>query len=282
MLASVIATAAEAGHQIIDFSLDEYCDFFDLKDQSSTIRFISMSSLRNPFQRLIAKATRKVLHFIYFRYQVYSRFIPLINLFLEAIHAPSEAPFALDHPPYSKRFSQTHKVFIFGDWFTRAPTYSARHRDLVSKIFKMKPEVLTTNDRLEQQMRTDHDVMVGVVIRREDYKDFLGGRYFYSDQDYLRVMRGTQALFPDQRTVFFMCSIEPEDLSAFGEFSLHYRHGHPIENLDFLGRCDYLLTPPSTYGMWASYIAAKPLYKIENPNKVISRDDFKVVNSLDD
>jgi hypothetical protein len=281
MLANVIATAAEAGHRTIDFSLDEYCDLFDLNTRSAAIRFVVSSNTKNRLKHVFFKAARELLFYIYFHLPAASKRIPLIGLFLEVVRAPSDLPFAIDQPPYSDRFFRRHKIFLLGDWFTRAPTYMARHRNLIASTFRMKPEVLASNDELEHQLRSEHDVLVGVVIRREDYKEFLNGRYYYSDEDYVQVLRKTQELFPNQKTGFFICSIDAEDLSAFSEFSVHHRHGHPMENLDFLGRCDYLLSPPSTYAMWASFIASKPLHLIEDPQEAIELDDFSVVNGLD-
>lgn len=281
MLATVIAMARECGHSLIDFSLDEYCELFDLNTRRTDTRFLSSSHSKNPLKQNLIKALKEVLFYIYFHLPAASRRFPWLNLFLEVVQAPSQQPVCIDEPPYRNRFFRRHKIFIFGDWYTRAPTYAARHRGLIAGIFRMKPEVLASNDILENQLRGNHDLLIGVVIRREDYKEHLNGRYYYSDAIYIHVMRSAQSLLGGRRTGFFICSIDPEDLSAFSEFALHYRHGHPTENLDFLSRCDYIISPPSTYAMWASYIGAKPIYLIENPDRPIQLNDFQVLNSLD-
>jgi hypothetical protein len=47
-----------------------------------------------------------------------------------------------------------------------------------------------------------------------------------------------------------------------------------------LAGCHYLVGPPSTFTLWASYYGATPLYQVEDPDKAFSINDFKVCTTL--
>ena len=126
--------------------------------------------------------------------------------------------------------------------------------------------------------RSSYEIIVGVHIRRGDFREYQDGRYYYEDREYLRQMKSVLALLPNQRVGFFLCSneaIRSESFAELSTFSLTDAEG--IEDLYALTECDYLIGPLSTYSMWASYYGKKPLSFID-PNKLYtSLDDFRVV-----
>jgi len=60
----------------------------------------------------------------------------------------------------------------------------------------------------------------------------------------------------------------------FTGIKTHFGTGHFIEDLYTLASCDYIIGPPSTFTMWASFYGRVPLYKIIDRNKLQEIDDF--------
>ena len=54
-----------------------------------------------------------------------------------------------------------------------------------------------------------------------------------------------------------------------------------IEDLYALSLCDYILGPPSTFSMWASFYGKKPLRIVSYKDEAISLHEFKIIAAVD-
>ena len=106
------------------------------------------------------------------------------------------------------------------------------------------------------------DAVVGVVIRHGDYREYLGGKYFYSLSVFQRVLEELTAHMSPFRPGFFIASDEDQDTSVFEQFPYYFRQGHPVENLNALSRCDYLVGTPSTFLTWPAFIGNMPCFQL--------------------
>lgn len=50
-----------------------------------------------------------------------------------------------------------------------------------------------------------------------------------------------------------------------------------VEDLYALSRCNYIMGPPSTFTMWASFIGDVPLRIVKYSNENIERDEFSPI-----
>jgi hypothetical protein len=75
---------------------------------------------------------------------------------------------------------------------------------------------------------------------------------------------------------FLLCSNEALDLRDFADLPVRLATGHFVEDLYALAACDYVLGPPSSYSMWASFYGQVPLLHIERPEQEIQLTDFQV------
>ena len=133
-------------------------------------------------------------------------------------------------------------------------------------------EILVT---LINGLREQSDLVIGIHIRRGDYKDWNDGRFFYEVSQYREVMIRLQSLYSDKKVGFFISSNEKMDKSQFeGCHCEFHQGGNPILDLHTLSLCDKLVGPYSTFSRWASFIGEKPIYFIEDINKEITEDSF--------
>jgi len=121
-----------------------------------------------------------------------------------------------------------------------------------------------------------NECIVGIHIRRGDYKTFEDGKYYYTVDEYINVIKQVAVLFKSNNPHFLICSNETIDLGEAGKnLKITYAPGHELLDMYCLANCSYIVGPPSTYSMWASFYGTVPLYMIKDLATKISINDFK-------
>ncbi len=100
----------------------------------------------------------------------------------------------------------------------------------------------------------------------------MDGKYFYEIDEYVKLMQAAERLFPFGKVCFLICSNADLRAEDFADFNFTFGTNHFVEDMYSFARCDYLIGPPSTYTMWASYYGKVPLYMIEDVNAPIEFD----------
>ena len=118
-------------------------------------------------------------------------------------------------------------------------------------------------------------VLVGVHVRRGDYRRFMGGRFLHSLSDYAGLMGHVAGELRGRAVRFVVCSDEALDLSVFRPLEVVPGPGSPLRDLYALAGCDLLVAPPSTFSMWASFYGGVPLYQVADPSIRPSLGDFR-------
>ena len=173
-------------------------------------------------------------------------------------------------------FNSTQKVFLKnGSWFTNFEQFY-HHADFIKSYFSLLPEREKQISQHFNRIKKNYDVVIGLHIRRGDYATFLDGKYHYSDQIYAAKIREAIQVFPGKKVGELVCSNEIIDASHFPNIPLHKGLGHFIDDMYTLAKCDYILGPPSTYTMWASFYGSAPLYKIHEPEEPIRLEKFSM------
>ncbi|WP_028903364.1 alpha-1,2-fucosyltransferase [Prevotella sp. P6B4] len=157
-------------------------------------------------------------------------------------------------------------------------------------FLKYKPEIIELfafNDAVEQQVKPllGEGIRLGVHIRRGDYVRFYGGRFFYSDEQYVNVIRNFVKLHENERITVYICGNDPKlnrdyYREQLGDCRVVFPDGNPGEDLCLLSHCHYLIGAPSTFTLVASLYHETPLYWIENPVKELTSQDFKHFDDL--
>ena len=135
-------------------------------------------------------------------------------------------------------------------------------------------------DTKEEDVEIKENCLIGIHIRRGDYKEWLCGKYYYSIDDYIKKMKELLSVFKNEKVKFLICSNEKLESESFKEAGFNFAFGldDTIKDLYSFAKCDYLIGPPSTYSAWASFYGNVPLFHLENLDNPIEIDLFKTVN----
>lgn len=168
-------------------------------------------------------------------------------------------------------------IFAFlAGWKIRDKENIVKYADIIRDYFKPVAPFFENVKTLIYEVRKASDIIVGVHIRHGDYETFNNGIYYYSMTEYINLMKQMKALFPSQRVKFLVSSNEDLSTEDFGCLDVRVANGHLIEDMYALAKCDYILGPPSTYSMWASFYGEVPLYSVKNPLEALSLDKFEI------
>ncbi|MGK7394599.1 MAG: alpha-1,2-fucosyltransferase [Candidatus Cyclobacteriaceae bacterium M3_2C_046] len=170
-----------------------------------------------------------------------------------------------------------------GGLFYRDDEHLMKHSHLIRQFFKPLPKNQQAIDQLISSVKAQNLVLVGVHIRKYDYRRFAGGKFFFDDHIYLQNMRLLEQKLKkeNQQVRFLICSDEKIDVHFFKELDVVTGTGKFIEDLYTLARCDYLIGAPSSFTMWASFYGQVPLSFLEPETKRVNLEKFIITNSID-
>ena len=167
----------------------------------------------------------------------------------------------------SKKFDQvlssSKLLFIRGFIFTSEKDFLIeRYRPNLRQFFT--PPVVYEEKIQEplEKLKESCDIVVGVVIRHGDYREYRSGEYFYSLSVFHRLLMECTEFMKPSISGFFIASDEDQDTVLFEDFPFYFRQGHPVENLNALCRCDYLMGTPSTFLTWPSFFGNIPCFQL--------------------
>jgi len=214
--------------------------------------------------------------FYLFLDRVYKYIINLDNRLVKSIVYKNEEAISLledyNIPGLKSRF-----IAIDG-WLIRDFSNLTKYSDEIKAYFKIKPVYKKNIEDFMQPLK-DY-TCVAVHIRRGDYKIFLYGKYFFSLEVYKKYMFEFSNLINNPKIKFIIFSNEKTEIDFFTPFSAIAGPGNTIEDLYCMAQCDYIMGPPSSFSIWASFYGKKSLYQITDPSKHLSLRDFNICECL--
>lgn len=178
----------------------------------------------------------------------------------------------------SKGYLCSHKAYLYG-W----PFYDLfALRNASSYIREYMCPTIEVGKYVDNEMkkiRDTHTCVIGVHLRRGDYKAWRDGRYFFSDSEYKRCINDLIQEFEIQENikVLLFSNEEIQVLDFYDKkYSVKRMLGSPAQDFHMMSKCDYLLGPPSSFSGLASFLGKVPRYMIEDANKKMSKNDFLV------
>lgn len=273
ILSHIIAFSLEYDTSAMLHILDEYCDFFEgpkngLKIKQKQI-FHLLDKTKHQRSRclgLFAKISR------------FMRKSHLISFpFVKNIHLKNDEELFIMNDEKHLPELTSKKLFFLSGWLFRTQGLVEKHRDFITNYFKPLKIFRDSAENVVLPLKNDFKTVVGIHIRRGDYKNFLGGKYFYEIKEYKSAMNKIADIFGKEKTAFVICSNEEIDLDFFSGLNAFKGPGHFVADLHTLSLCDYIAGPPSTFSMWASFYGQKPLWQIENVEQNPIDESFKII-----
>lgn len=167
--------------------------------------------------------------------------------------------------------SQDHWFQFVGGWSYRCHSLTARYRKIFQRYYRLRRRLTASeNDVLVKLWRAKAagSVAVGIHIRRGDYQEWQGGRFFFHDDVYLRIISQVRDYYRDKSLSCWVvvCSNDSE-APVCGQDQVS--RGRWFADQLVLQNCDVLVGPPSTFTLWASYISEIPLLQIESASQTV-------------
>ena len=134
-------------------------------------------------------------------------------------------------------------------------------------------------DALIHDVRRQANLVVGIHIRQGDYREWNGGKYFYSIAEYATMMRRVQSDLAGRDVTFVVCGNTKLDRADFTGLNVRFGTGHLIEDMYALAETDLLIGPPSTFSGWASLWGNVPLQVLYTSDQEI---DLSVMQASGD
>ena len=274
VFAHFIAFAIEHGITVSDPAFDEYARLFPATERDIFCRYPRRRSLIPPVPFLRTIVFQLVRFFATVAARLPSRMPKPWGL----IRLGWRTSLDLSEPDFVS-IARDRRVVIVQGWLFQSGSLLAKHSNEVRDFFRPHRTTLGTVTTLTQKARADADLLIGVHLRRGDYRRFLHGRYFFTTEDYAQVMRSAAALFPSKRVRFLLVSDEALNPESFSDLDVVFGSGEEIEDVIALSLCDLLMGPPSTFSMWASFFGKVPLYMVQEVARVPTEADFRIRTS---
>lgn len=276
--AHLIAAAKEHNFRIVNLSFDEYAKYFQSTSQDVLCRYPPVKSyLRSDNVRsalfIFNKAVVKLLRMIrFYNGPLHSTVIADVPEY----QFKEDKFYNLKEKSFLRKATKKKLLFLFGRFF-RDYEGLRRHQEAVKLFFTPIQTIRENVSLFLRKAKADGDlIIIGVHVRRGDYKVFAEGRYFYSLTEYFNKMKELQ-LSLDRKVKFIICSNEEIDLNVFDGLDIIKGPGHIVEDMYVLAMCDYIMGPPSTYTLWASFYGGKPLCRLKHLDKKLTLRDFEIL-----
>ena len=161
-------------------------------------------------------------------------------------------------------------------WEARWYDLFLKYKQEILDLFAFKQSVVKACESLLSEA-AEGSCRLGVHIRRGDYARWYDGKYFFSDEQFLRLIKQFISQHPD--TTVYICGNDPslnKDLyrQELSGTKVVFPNGNAAEDLYILSECDYLIGPPSTFSLTASMYHDTPLYWIKDADSPLTESSF--------
>lgn len=179
--------------------------------------------------------------------------------------------------------SKQYPILFLQGWQFRTQNLINKHYSLIRSFFTIRHQFVKNIQHIMLKWKVMYNTIICIHMRRGDYKNFEGGKYYYDWTFYKNlIVYLKNNLFLNQNTLFYLCSDEniPQQGFIYNDenIKIYISQHHFIEDMYVLYHSNYIIGPPSTFTMWASFIGKTPLYILHSTEKLpLSWNDFKCV-----
>lgn len=186
--------------------------------------------------------------------------------------------------PEAQQLMDNHKWLVVEGWEVRYYDLFLKYKRDILRLFAFDRAIEDHVSAVMDSMDGDGRVVLGVHIRRGDYRTWQNGRYFFADDvyiDYIRRFADTHG----GKVRVFVCGNDPTlDSQLYADrlqgIDVSFPDGNPGQDLCLLSHCDYLIGPPSTFSLVASMYHDVPLCWMKAPLAANDQIEFDVFDNL--
>jgi hypothetical protein len=264
--ASFIANSVENDYKLVYYGFDNYIGHFPYFQTANYNVFKTNDPIEISDRCTRNKMVKSALGFIYNNYKNIKSMAPFVNLYeitLQMLRLP-EIGFDLNEPRFIER-ARRRLVFVSG-WRFNDLQNMEKHKQLIREVFAPLPSVNEYIHTLIGYYKSLADLIIGVHIRRTDYKDYMNGKWFYELDVYNGFMEAISNSFRQEgkSVMFIICTDELIKKELFSMDIIFNEQTNFMIDLYSLASCDYIIGPPSTFSGWASYYGDVPIFYIED------------------
>ncbi|MEI7504285.1 MAG: alpha-1,2-fucosyltransferase [Paludibacter sp.] len=162
-------------------------------------------------------------------------------------------------------------------WCFRAHALTTKYQNYLVKKYSLMTDLYKDNDLYKYILGLDRSKyhIIGIHIRRGDYKFWENGKYNFTDDTYQLYMDNFSIELKkrsDKEINFILFSNENITINTAGDKVVSNNEWY-IDQL-IMSKCDYLIGPPSTFTLWASFIGKVKYYHITDNKGQIDIDKF--------
>lgn len=175
-----------------------------------------------------------------------------------------------------------HRQVMVTGWEARWYDLFLKYKSEILSLFAFHEDI---EQKIALQISKGAGLNLGVHIRRGDYATFYDGRFFFSDEQYISIIRRFLALHPDQQVSVFICSNDPKIQRVYYQQQLPdcrivFPDGNPGEDLCLLSHCDYIIGAPSTFSLAAAMYHDTPLYWMMDADAPLCESSFGYFDNI--
>lgn len=164
-----------------------------------------------------------------------------------------------------------YKKYSYDAWGNRLSPISNEEANIIRKLLTPAFSITNVVDNIFESL--DNKIVVGIHIRRGDYKTWANGKYYYSFDQYSNFCKQFLKTHPNSSISFFLSSNEDIPFDVFKDFDTFSIKLGAIEDLYALSKCNYIIGPPSTFSRLASFMGKVPICIVTSSTDDISYFD---------
>ena len=180
-------------------------------------------------------------------------------------------------------YLQKEQFIVAKEWGFRQYEAFLTYREEIKALFTFQSKIIKKVNKQLPPLK-ENVIRLGIHIRRGDYKTWINGLYYYSDEDYIRIIQSFLTLFSGNSIEILIVGNEkklPQDKYrvAIPE-TIHFLSGNRAEDLYALSTCNYVIGPPSTFSLMAAFYNDANLYWIFDKDQTLKKELFRKFDYL--
>ena len=201
-------------------------------------------------------------YFFYFFDRVNNLFLKSFSIIIKFIFGKDEICFY---------FRKNNYIKIVKDWEFRKNNLTTKFYLDLKNLYSFDKKNLSNKFiyliNSLNSLKKQGKFIVGLHIRRKDYKSWNGGKYYFSDQIYKQIINKLRKKLVKDKLIPYILVLSDDVISPCLNCD-YLSNGSWKEDQLILQICDLIIGPPSTFTMWASYISQTPLIQIKDDGDI--------------